>query len=621
MFDCVEYQRAVTNARRIATRIKKLSLDYAERSQTVPSAYLLKIRPDEKWSSSEASAYIEGTITQKNKDGEFIFSGVIQEIDPECGEILVLKDNGTGQPLPEFPIFLAPVDYYKALEEFSKEILLEGVSLFEAMPENIRQGKPSDKVLALDKGLRVAQKEALNNALTRDLSFVWGPPGTGKSYTLGRIVANLYAQKKRVLLLSTTNVAVDVATFAVDDACADLGMPLEKKELIRLVGNLSDIEEFRRRPHLCSYSDLLRQYDLQEQDLGKTIADLRQKRHRLPKTSKTFFELYAQEKAIQQDIKELGEMRRLAIGKLISSAKILAITFTSAIFRQILQTEYFDAIIVDEASQIPLAAWIYLTYNHSNRGTPKIVVAGDPLQLQPIPPQNLRSAILSKDDKEAVFKWVGTSIYSHVGLSSPNCDFPAVAFLDQQSRMHREICEAVSRTYYENRLHGEATSLLDKKLSPLVILQCESQKTSKDHRNECCATTIEDYVSALVEKYKDKGTNVKIRILTAYKNQRILIASRLCSKTYPENIRVEVSTVHSSQGSEADIVIFDVSDDPDSWFVAESENDGAKHMWCVAVSRAKNQCALTLSNPDLSILQKNRHAPSLFKNSTLIPIK
>lgn len=616
MFDCAEYQRAVTNARKLSTRRKKVLLDYAERSQTVPGAYSLKIRLDKKWSSSDASLYLEGTVIQKDAEGETIFSGEIQEIDPECGKILVLKssNNGADQPRAEFPLYLYPVDYYEALENFSKCIFPEEIALFEAMPRSILDGKKTKSSGALDKGLRTAQKEALHNALTRNLSFVWGPPGTGKSYTLGQVVANLRKQKKRVLLLSTTNVAVDVATFAVDDACTRLDMPLKATELVRLVGNLSDIEEFRRRSHLCSYSALLREYDMKEQDLGKTIADLRRRRRMLNKASKEFFELHAQEKEIGQNSKKLGEQRRTAIAELISSSKILAITFTSAIFRNILHEEYFDAIVVDEASQIPLAAWIYLTYKHSSRKSPKIIVAGDPLQLQPIAPTIPKFSGLSKEDEIAVKKWMGTSIYSYVGLSSPDCNFPAVTFLDEQTRMRREICEAVSRTYYANLLHGEAKSLLDKKLPPLAILKCQFQRVN-DHRNFSSSEAIEAYVGNIVAKYQKKKEQIKIRVLTAYKNQREILATLLCSKTYPKNIQVEVSTVHSSQGSEADIVIFDISDEPNSWFV--SINEEAKYMWCVAVSRSKNQCALALSTSDLNKIG-NLHVRSLFKNSTFI---
>ncbi len=614
MFDCFEYLGAVSLARKLSTQAKKVTLEYAERSQTTPRAYKLKIHLDRKWSSSDASIYLEGTVTQRSPDGEPIFSGEIQEIDSECGEILVIKNGDVGQPLLEFPLYLHPVDYYEALEKFSRGILPEEVSWFELMPKDIREGKKAKCPGALDKGLRAAQKEALHNALTRNLSFIWGPPGTGKSYTLGRIVANFRAQKKRVLLLSTTNVAVDVATFSVDDACTDLGMPLAEKELVRLVGNLSNIEEFRRRPHLCSYSALLREYDMREQDLEKAIADLRKKRRRLDKASKEAFELNAQEKAIHQDFKSLGDRRRRAIAELVDHSKILAVTFTSAIFRSVLQSKaHFDAIVVDEASQISLAAWIYLTYKHAGCEIPKIVVAGDPLQLQPIAPSNAKRYFFPHDE-DVLKKWFGKSIYSHVGLSSPSCHFPAVTFLDEQSRMHREICEAVSRTYYANRLCGNATSLLDKNLPPLAILKCKPMRVY-EHKNSNSAEAINAYVGELVAKYEKKKSQVKIRVLSAYRNQRELLATLLCSKTYPKNIQVEVSTVHTSQGSEADIVIFDISDEPDSWFV--SKNDDAKYMWCVAVSRSKNQCVLALSDSGLGKV-KNPHIKSLFKNSTII---
>jgi hypothetical protein len=47
------------------------------------------------------------------------------------------------------------------------------------------------------------------------LRLVWGPPGTGKTKILQRAVADLVAAGKRVLLVSTTNVAVDNALAGV----------------------------------------------------------------------------------------------------------------------------------------------------------------------------------------------------------------------------------------------------------------------------------------------------------------------------------------------------------------------------------------------------------------------
>ncbi|MEM5595152.1 AAA domain-containing protein [Niallia circulans] len=42
------------------------------------------------------------------------------------------------------------------------------------------------------------------------VSFVWGPPGTGKTYTLARVALQRYWKGKRILLLAQSNQAVDV---------------------------------------------------------------------------------------------------------------------------------------------------------------------------------------------------------------------------------------------------------------------------------------------------------------------------------------------------------------------------------------------------------------------------
>ena len=41
-------------------------------------------------------------------------------------------------------------------------------------------------------------------------TYVWGPPGTGKSYNLSRIISAHYQKGKSVLVLAHSNAAVDV---------------------------------------------------------------------------------------------------------------------------------------------------------------------------------------------------------------------------------------------------------------------------------------------------------------------------------------------------------------------------------------------------------------------------
>lgn len=65
------------------------------------------------------------------------------------------------------------------------------------------------------KTLNPEQREAVGSALGRDLTFVWGPPGTGKTMTLGTLATELHRRDRSVLLVSHTNAAVDQALLHV----------------------------------------------------------------------------------------------------------------------------------------------------------------------------------------------------------------------------------------------------------------------------------------------------------------------------------------------------------------------------------------------------------------------
>ena len=74
----------------------------------------------------------------------------------------------------------------------------------DAQPRTGRSGEPVDSRY----GLLTEQELALRQALEGDV-FIWGPPGTGKTQTIGAIVAELMRRGRSVLLVSHTNSAVD----------------------------------------------------------------------------------------------------------------------------------------------------------------------------------------------------------------------------------------------------------------------------------------------------------------------------------------------------------------------------------------------------------------------------
>jgi hypothetical protein len=67
----------------------------------------------------------------------------------------------------------------------------------------------NDEFIAAPDDLTTDQQEAFRRSLRNETTFLWGPPGTGKTVTLSAIAFYLFCHNKRVLLVSHTNRAVD----------------------------------------------------------------------------------------------------------------------------------------------------------------------------------------------------------------------------------------------------------------------------------------------------------------------------------------------------------------------------------------------------------------------------
>ncbi len=78
-------------------------------------------------------------------------------------------------------------------------------------PPKTGDAEPDPAVTSGGKRLNPEQLDALRRSLGSDTTFVWGPPGTGKTATLARIVEAHYRAGRSVLLVSNTNIAVDTA--------------------------------------------------------------------------------------------------------------------------------------------------------------------------------------------------------------------------------------------------------------------------------------------------------------------------------------------------------------------------------------------------------------------------
>jgi ssDNA-binding Zn-finger/Zn-ribbon topoisomerase 1 len=116
------------------------------------------------------------------------------------------------------------------------------------------------------------QIRAVRRSLGSDTTFVWGPPGTGKTTTLARIVEAHYRAGRSVLLVSNTNIAVDTALERVAERLK--GEPDFHQGLVIRQGPVVK-EELRRRfgPQVILEEIVARLGEKLQQEKGRLLRE------------------------------------------------------------------------------------------------------------------------------------------------------------------------------------------------------------------------------------------------------------------------------------------------------------------------------------------------------------
>ncbi|EXB79398.1 DNA-binding protein SMUBP-2 [Morus notabilis] len=392
----------------------------------------------------------------------------------------------------------------------------------------------------LDESQRRAIALGLNKK--QPILVIQGPPGTGKTGLLKELIALAVQQGERVLVTAPTNAAVDNMV----DKLSEIGLNIVR------VGNPARIS-----PSVASKS--LGQ--IVNSKLANFKAELERKKSDLRKDLRHCLKDDSLAAGIRQLLKQLGKTlkkeEKQAVREVLSNARVVLATNTGAADPLIRKLDTFDLVVIDEAAQaIEPACWIPILQGK------RCILAGDQCQLAPV--------ILSR---KALEGGLGVSLLEraaslHGGLLTTK--------LTTQYRMNDAIASWASKEMYDGLLKSSPTVsshlLVDSPFvkptwitqCPLLLLDTRMPYGSlsvgcEEHLdpagtgslyNEGEADIVVQHVFSLI--YSGVSPTA-IAVQSPYVAQVQLLRDRL--EELPEAAGVEVATIDSFQGREADAVI------------------------------------------------------------------
>ena len=276
---------------------------------------------------------------------------------------------------------------------------------------------------------------------------------------------------------------------------------------------------------------------------------LRLKERKLEKTEEAIV-LKASNKELREELKDHTDF-------LVNSSRLVFSTISNFILSTNLYESKFDNLIVDEASMMAMPSLLALGHRISKR----IIFVGDFQQLSPIS--------IVKDEL------LTDSVFEMSGVNIGHTKHPALYQLLHQRRSNEKLVDLINRTFYQGKLIPSAErneQIINSVPFPgkVIALKAVADGAVRytkggTRQNKMFA---ENVMSILDILNQDKNASFSIGIITPYRGQVSLLKALMYERKYDETFdkRIKIGTIHTFQGSECDIIIFDMVD----CFVQES---------------------------------------------------
>lgn len=527
------------------------------------------------------------------------FRGHLLAYDPVSGEIRFVISDDAGSGMDQGQLEFDPTFLLTALKDALLRLKATdpGVSLAIRALLGIRASGDGPHAPPADPRLNDSQNRAVHVAREGDVTHLWGPPGTGKTHTLASLLGTFIAGSEQAIVCAPTNVAVDnLARALLQRGGRDLEEALDRGLVVRVGEVAPDLRNSRLHIDHAFEQTCLSDFPEMVEEISRLWSEavrvLGRGRREItdPLRARPRFYL-ARRLAVRAagagtpgaaDLAEACDklaQRVSAVEKAaVQRATLVFCTLTKLSLGGVLEGLRHPAVVIDEASMVPLPAMLV----GSCRGTLRVVTAGDFQQLPPV--------FLS--DRYEVIQWYGRNVYEMAKIDDPARELSVRPLLDEQYRMHPEISRLVSTTFYAGRLRdapavregaaqGSRLFLVDtEELAPVSERPEGGSRINPSHAG---------LVRGLVEDIRQAGWT-DIGVITPYAAQARLIRAALKEVWGSVPQGVEISTVHRFQGREKRVVVVDLADGPPIpvHFLNDSRNRSAPKLVNVALSRAQD---------------------------------
>lgn len=441
------------------------------------------------------------------------------------------------------------------------------------------------------RGLNREQQRAVQVACSTQRSYVWGPPGTGKTTSVAALVQALTSAHKRVLVISPYNVAVDQAILAIairngirpvrvgraNDALRAKGLDLDSRlEEAAVDSGLLAIAQSLVASAMAKHAG--EQIEIPPSvrecidELGAWIAASR--RRRADDDIRALSELLA----------KLRNQYRAPEGDIIAGAQVVGCTMALSFVSEAIHRRSYNHVLIDEASVVrsPEAVLSAL----SAMGAP-VTFFGDPKQLPPI-------VVEQTPNTE---RWLRRNPFALAEIEQPTSATGGCVMLREQHRMAPPIRSLVSDLFYDSKLEDGAKA---PPLGKVVVVDSSAtgaRSTPKmiNLSNSKENVTHRHLVAEMVRFIRQRAVRESILVLSPFKAQKRAYKAERSTADLGDDIRYE--TIHSSQGTEQDVVIIDfvlAGSGPGtrSRMLDSRQNPSLSNLLNVGMSRARNELFL-----------------------------